>query len=37
MLFDIQRFYNVVIEELPANVADLLWSSYEKQTKQKKW
>ncbi|EAZ02256.1 hypothetical protein OsI_24355 [Oryza sativa Indica Group] len=24
MLFDIQRFYNVVIEELPANVADLL-------------
>ncbi|CAI0387330.1 unnamed protein product [Linum tenue] len=24
MLFDIQKFYNVVIEELPANVADLL-------------
>jgi len=24
MLFDIQRFYNVVIEELPSNVADLL-------------
>jgi translation initiation factor 4A len=24
MLFDIQRFYSVVIEELPANVADLL-------------
>ncbi|OEL30211.1 Eukaryotic initiation factor 4A [Dichanthelium oligosanthes] len=24
MLFDIQRFYNVTIEELPANVADLL-------------
>lgn len=25
MLADIQRFYNVVIEELPANVADLIW------------
>ncbi|PQP97349.1 hypothetical protein Pyn_09081 [Prunus yedoensis var. nudiflora] len=24
MLYDIQRFYNVVIEELPSNVADLL-------------
>ena len=24
MLFDIQKFYNVVVEELPANVADLL-------------
>ncbi|THU48835.1 hypothetical protein C4D60_Mb06t03170 [Musa balbisiana] len=24
MLFDIQRFYNVVIEELPSNVADLI-------------
>uniref|UniRef100_A0A804PX04 ATP-dependent RNA helicase n=1 Tax=Zea mays TaxID=4577 RepID=A0A804PX04_MAIZE len=24
MLFDIQKFYNVLIEELPANVADLL-------------
>ncbi|RVX17436.1 Eukaryotic initiation factor 4A-15 [Vitis vinifera] len=24
MLFDIQRFYNVVVEELPSNVADLL-------------
>jgi translation initiation factor 4A len=24
MLFDIQRFYNVTVEELPANVADLL-------------
>ncbi|CAM8920477.1 unnamed protein product [Rhodiola kirilowii] len=24
MLADIQRFYNVVIEELPSNVADLL-------------
>ncbi|KAK6236508.1 hypothetical protein SCA6_011845 [Theobroma cacao] len=24
MLFDIQKFYNVIIEELPANVADLL-------------
>ncbi|KAJ0076182.1 hypothetical protein Patl1_33563 [Pistacia atlantica] len=24
MLFDIQKFYNVVIEELPSNVADLL-------------
>ncbi|KAJ7955915.1 Eukaryotic initiation factor 4A [Quillaja saponaria] len=24
MLFDIQRFYNVIIEELPSNVADLL-------------
>ncbi|CAN1340276.1 Eukaryotic initiation factor 4A-14 [Linum perenne] len=24
MLYDIQKFYNVVIEELPANVADLL-------------
>ncbi|XP_059644106.1 eukaryotic initiation factor 4A-11-like isoform X1 [Cornus florida] len=24
MLFDIQKFYNVVIEELPANVADIL-------------
>ncbi|MQM10769.1 hypothetical protein Taro_043667, partial [Colocasia esculenta] len=24
MLYDIQRFYNVVIEELPANVADLI-------------
>jgi translation initiation factor 4A len=25
MLQDIQRFYNTVIEELPSNVADLLW------------
>ena len=25
MLFDIQKFYNVQIEELPANVADLIW------------
>jgi len=24
MLFDIQKFYNVVVEELPSNVADLL-------------
>ncbi|KAE8667129.1 Eukaryotic initiation factor 4A-2 [Hibiscus syriacus] len=24
MLFDIQKFYNVIIEELPSNVADLL-------------
>ncbi|KAF5749402.1 hypothetical protein HS088_TW04G01371 [Tripterygium wilfordii] len=24
MLFDIQKLYNVVIEELPSNVADLL-------------
>nr|GMC76004.1 eukaryotic initiation factor 4A-1-like [Ipomoea batatas] len=24
MLFDIQKFYNVTIEELPSNVADLL-------------
>ncbi|KAH7835581.1 hypothetical protein Vadar_027575 [Vaccinium darrowii] len=24
MLFDIQKFYNVVVEELPTNVADLL-------------
>ncbi|KAB5563848.1 hypothetical protein DKX38_003902 [Salix brachista] len=27
MLFDIQKFYNVVIEELPSNVADLLVGS----------
>jgi translation initiation factor 4A len=25
MLQDIQRFYNTVVEELPSNVADLLW------------
>jgi translation initiation factor 4A len=25
MLQDIQRFYNTIIEELPSNVADLLW------------
>jgi len=25
MLVDIQKFYNVVVEELPANVADLIW------------
>jgi len=25
MLLDIQKFYNVMIEELPANVADLIW------------
>jgi len=24
MLQDIQRFYNVVVEELPSNVADIL-------------
>lgn len=25
MLSDIQRFYNVVVAELPSNIADLLW------------
>ena len=25
MLSDIQKFYNVTVEELPSNVADLLW------------
>jgi hypothetical protein len=25
MLSDIQKFYNVIIEELPSNVAELLW------------
>jgi hypothetical protein len=25
MLHDIQKFYNVIVEELPSNVAELLW------------